>query len=331
METKKIKVKVRVKYNGKNIPLNDLKFKKFKSDELLKDRTVKSYCSIIEALNQDLSCTELYKPKSGIFYWERFCTDKSIDQIIISLHKTYTITKGSELVMRLAPIITCLNVVPNLPANYLAKWISLKQQYSNEHFYKETCQRLDIIPGEKTEKSDVIPDWEEVLSRFNQLSKSKTDPRVKVLCTIYKYGYVLRIASIFLTNFKANNPEFNYLDIESGLWIINHNKVRIQSFTIPKELLVELKLIITTHSTLFSNGWLLPKKNGTVYGKNSGIHQLTPWMSLGLPNCVECRKSFETWHWYKSGCNLDKVEQMSTILDHTKTTAIIHYTPPYNK
>jgi hypothetical protein len=326
----KIKISVRLKDNGVFIPLNEMTFKKFKVDELLKKRTISSYCSIIETLNTQLKETCLFKPKSGLFYWERFCEDKTIDQIIINLHKTYTIRSGSDLNMRIAPIITSLTSVPSLPAKYLAQWVSLKQQFTSVDYYQTACKRLGIIiPSEKEKDNSVIPDWEELLNKFNKLSKSCCDPRLQILSTIYKYGYVLRIASIYLTNFKNNNSNSNYLSLDDGNWIINHNKVRVQRFKIPSSMLEEIKDIISKHPDLFKNGWLLPKKNGVPYAKNSGIHQLTPWMSMKLPNCVQCRKSFETWHWYKSGCDLEKVEQMSTILDHTKTTAIIHYTPPY--
>jgi hypothetical protein len=325
----RIKVHVRLKSNGKEIKLNAIKFKKLKTEELLKDRTVGLYCTLLETLNSKLSKTYLYKPEPRTFYWERFCEDRVIDEIIKNLHSIYTITSGHDLVMRIAPIITCLYNVPNIPADFFAKWVSLKQQYSNDDNYLQLCDKLNIILATKVKVEKDIIEWTDLVEKLSKISISKTDPRFRVLASIYKYGYVLRIGSIYLTNFKQQSESYNHLDLDSGIWTINHGKVRVQSFSVPRELCIELKSIVTEFPDLFQEGWILPKKNGKMYGKNSGISQLTPWITHKLPNCIDCRKSFETWHWYNSGCDLEKVEQMSTILDHTKTTAIVHYTPPY--
>ena len=327
--SKRIKVHVRLKSNGSNIKLNAIKFKKLRSDELLKQRTVDLYCTLMETLNIKLSKTRLYQPDPKTFYWERFCEDQTIDDIFRFLHEIYTISSGDDFTTRLTPIITCLNNVPNLPAICFAKWVSLKQQYRVDENYYKLCERLDITPATKIKVEKDIMDWTDLVEKLRKISTSKTDPRFKVLATIYKYGYVLRINSIYLTNFKHKSSSHNHLDLDTGIWTINHAKVNVQTFSVPRELCIELKSIVTEFPDLFQEGWILPKKNGKMYGKNSGISQLTPWITHKLPNCIDCRKSFETWHWYKSGCDLEKVEQMSTILDHTKTTAIVHYTPPY--
>lgn len=327
----RIKIHIRLKDNGGCCAYKSLSFRKFKSNERLKQRTINSYCSIIDQLNNKLATTCIYQPKTGMFYWEKYCQDQTIDQIVIELHRIYKITNGHDLVMRMAPLVTMINMVPLIPASSLAKWVSLKEQYGTDQGYSTLCQRLKIVSAETMVTAKMIPEWTELLPKLEKISVSKSmDSRLRILATIYKYGYVLRIASIYLTNFKKQHDAHNYLDINTGEWIILHNKVRVQSFSIPNALLTEIKEIVTGNE-VFRNGWLLPKQNGQPYGANSGICQLTPWIKLCLPDCVQCRKSFETWHWYKSGCNLEKVEKMSTILDHTKTTAIVHYTPPYGQ
>jgi hypothetical protein len=329
-----LKIKLNIKLrdpNGKYIPLSELSYRKFKTDDRLKQRTIDSYQSVITQVNCKLNeRTALINGNPRNFYWEAYAKNDVLDAIIHVLHDIYTIRSGSDLVMRMAPILTCLNMIPELPPSNLAKWISLKAQYREMENYKVLCQRLDIKTSTSTTTSTVqqIPDWQELRLKLEVISTSRAaDPRLRVLATIYKYGYVLRIASIYQTSVSDSDSKWNHLDMDHGIWYINHSKVRVQSFEVPTELIEELRPILK--DSVFSNGWLLPKKNGTPYTANTGIAHLTPWSSLDLPDCVKCRKSFETWHWYESGQSIEKVKEMSTILDHTKTTAIVNYTPPY--
>lgn len=327
----RIRVTIRFKQDGINVPLKSLSWKKFKSDERLKQRTIDSYISFIVKLNGRLRDSGMLRTDDlQRFYWELYCRDEVIMKIFHILHEIYTIRKGHDLVMRMAPLLTCLNMISkaDLPAECLAKWISLKDKYSTESEYVALRTELGLERPVKVQREKTIPDWAELSQKLDRIARSKAvDPRLRVLATIYKHGYVLRIASIFGTNFKVDSPEHNYLDLKKGIWHINHSKVRVQEFEIPASLRDELKNLLS--NPVFKKGWLVPKKSGDRYTVNTGINNFTPWSKLSLPDCISCRKSFETWHWYVSGNNAEEVKKMSVILDHTPTTAVVNYTPQY--
>ena len=323
----------------KSIPLSKLSFKKFRSDERLKQRTIDSYCSVVHHINQDIP--SLTKRNKHRFYYGEYCKPEVINTIMCLMHKIYTIRHGNDLSMRIAPLVTMLNMIPEVPASDLATWISLKNDLKEGDFYADIVKTLDCkqVLTPKTVKD--VPEWTALQAKLDKISRSKAlDPRLKVLATIYKYGYVLRIASIYNTKIgsddgKQGMSDHNYLDLEKGVWHINHSKVRVQSFDIPEAMRVELLALVTDGNaprpkqSVFSHGWILPKKNGQPYTANTGIKHLLPWARLSLPDCIQCRKSFETWHWSYSGNDIEETKKMSIILDHNPTTAVIHYVFPY--
>ena len=315
--------------NGKSVALNDIPYGK------LAARTVANYTNIIRNVTRELFSSNILvgTPDLTRFYWEKFGDDAVIRTILKILHTKYTIRNGDELATKMSPIVSCLVLIGDIiPSEYLAKWTSLVAHYRrSEDDYKLLLNELNIIRSVTTTESKPIPDWLTIRQQMHNISVDSTqDARLRVLCTIYKFGYVLRIGSIFRTRIRNDNDTTNFLNLTTCEWIIIKSKRRVQMFKVNSQLCAELTAIIASEDFYFSKGWLLPKANGLSYSESASIASFTPWKSTDLPNNVDCRKSFESWHWYAAGQSAAAVSNMSVILDHRPSTAIIHYTPPYD-
>lgn len=322
--------------DGHYVPLDKLSYMKIDGRARLKSTSIKAYTDAIMKLNvklkeyehlQDLCKTNLY--------WEKYCEDPIMIDIIKILHEMHKIDNSDDICQKVVPIMTCMNMIEGLPATCMAKWLSFKEQLRDETYYVDFCTANAIGMRKKdTSRSERdVPPWETLRARFEKVSTTNgLDYRVRAITAIYKYGYILRPTVLFRTRVfmeTTEDPEYNYLNMETGEWIVNKSKHRIQTFYLPEQLMVELQKIVVKRHPFFAQGWLVAKDNGYPY-KTECMKHVKQWTQLKLPDNVLCRKSFEDWHWYRSGVTMAEAKQMSQVLDHKVLTAVVYYTPAYN-
>lgn len=158
-----------------------------------------------------------------------------------------------------------------------------------------------------------MPRWKDLRNIFTKIAQSHNiDVRLRILATIYRYGYLLQPSVIFKTRLGPNA-----LDLDAGTWHI----IGTHTLQIPLNMTRDLQGIIAGNE-LFSNGWLLPKLDGGQYCDTAGLNALKPWNELKLPNYTTCRESFITW------CKgEDRYDEMKIILDQIPVEQIVTYIP----
>lgn len=161
-----------------------------------------------------------------------------------------------------------------------------------------------------TVKMPDIPKWTDLQKKLKELGTENSNRGT--VARIFSHGYVLRISELFNTNL-INPKSINYLNLETGEWIIRNQKnSRQKKFTIPQELC----------KTINKGTWLLRKTDTTPYSAcNQDLHHLK-WP---LNNNHTMRKSYETWNRHESGRTEEEKNIWHNILGHSLETVQKYY------
>lgn len=338
METKERKLEQNAgTSNGKYVMINTLSFMKLNGN-MMKQSSIRIYKYNIVKLNTALEEQGYLKDSDKhAFYWEKYCDDDMMIVIIRILHEQYNITSAVDLRPRMTPVMTCINMVEDIPATCVAKWVSFKEHLMKDENYDAFCEEHNINQRKKnTSRSErEVPDWKTLRARFHKVSITNgLDYRVRVITAMFKHGYVMRSGALFNTRVFMTSTEdtaHNYLDLATGEWTINETKSnRGQVVKLPDDLMIELRELVNIKHPFFAKGWLIGKNDGEPYTVHS-LPMLKQWRMLKLPDNVLCRKSYETWQWCDSNMNKEEAVKKSLELDHRPSVAIRYYTPKHGK
>lgn len=265
-------------------------------------------------------------PDKEIFYWETLSEESTINKLIELIIVTYQVQDGENLAAKLTPFRSMVFRI-NSSVTAISRWgeaiINARRNY------EQIVRGLGIehITGSKSKlwSDNQIDgsDWVSAYLKLQQTSTDKsTDPRVRVLATIYKYGYVLRIPTIFNTCFKRpldTDRKYHYLDLINRVWTID----RLQ-FKIPDSMAAEL--IELTNEETFRYGWILPQRRGTPYATQASVSSFSSWSKSGLKLTSYYRNIYNVW--LKSKVTESEYLTFQQILSPNPSAGVITYLPP---
>lgn len=275
---------------------------------------------------------QLDLPDKSVFYWEFLSNEDTINQIIKTVLHSYRIKDGNALAAKLSPfrsLVFRLTGADTVDA--LTTWgetiIHVRKHY--ETIVAEYGTK--VIDKVKPIRSIVKGpgNWTNAYKQLHDVSINKSlDNRVRVLATIYKYGYVFRMSMIFRTYIHLGDDEsrstFNHLDLENQSWSIVEDNVQKIEFPIPVRMTRELQAL--TMGGPFNRGWLLPQRRGIPYAIEASISSFSSWTKLGLSNYRNYRRMYNSW--LKENSTEDDYKLFQGILDQHINFDIIRYMPP---
>jgi len=137
-------------------------------------------------------------------------------------------------------------------------------------------------------------DWPSLQKQLHEATLT-SNPRIRVLATIYKYGYILRSTTIFRTYLDdLGSEEYNFLDLERCRWTVINDKGQKLEFHINPSMAHDLRAI-TSSDSVFSGGLLLPQRRGTPYSAEASISSFSSWLKHGLYTYRVYRKLYLEW------------------------------------
>ena len=303
------------------------------------DRTISIYKNRINFIYNSLSDRYPFLKNTDIFFWEFLSQPEIITEAVKKIMEKYTIRSSGNLTSFLNPIKTYINFVPDQDVNIAQITWAKKFQEITVKFdtiLKETVVNEDKIKSLNTKKTAL--DWEVISKKLLEVSNNITiDPRIRMLATIYGYGYVYRIQQIFSTRIvdhplseeELTTGNINKIYLSGCLWYMNKSKTgRKQTIHIVPDMCAKIQKL-AAENLVFSRGYIMPQKSGIPYSDKASMSSLSRWKTEHkLPNNHQMRTAFETWLRTKSGYPVDKVNYWSEVLDHTVKTAILHYVRP---
>lgn len=289
-----------------------------------KERTWINYVSFI---------TRFYKvfnlPDTSLFYWEFLSKAETIKAITKYILNKYHVKDGNALAAKLSPFKSIIfRMTGNETVSALSAWAEVVI-YTRKNFDNIVIEYGDEIKEQKNIKVIPGPDnWLPAREQLHNISiKRNIDSRVRVLATIYKYGYIFRLSTIFRTYIHKGDEmrsNYNYLDLDNQTWIIVDECVDKLIFPIPDMMARELRAIAVGGS--FSRGWLLPQRRGIPYAPEASISSFSSWTKSGLYNYRTYRKLFMCW--LKSHENATNYKIFEGVLEENMSFNQITYIPP---
>jgi len=164
----------------------------------------------------------------------------------------------------------------------------------------------------------VFPNWvTEVLPALDVIIASN-NKICSTIATIFKEGYVFRIAVLFNTMVGPNlgQPGVNYLDLGKKIWSLG--KIKGSK---PVDLLVTDALVASIGQFCTNGAWLIDVPAKDRVNPTLGAYDWSSYTNN------ELRHSFETFNVNTIGRSIDTQNLFHTILGHSRETALQSYVP----
>lgn len=166
--------------------------------------------------------------------------------------------------------------------------------------------------------TDVVSWTDRLLPLLKSASRDdECTPVIRIIASLYAYGYVFRPAQIFSTRVKDDGVS-NFLDLQTGRYEIRDQKSKKKiSFILPPDLLAK----ITPHS---GDVYLLQNSRGDCFSSSRCFgFEYHGWKIRHTSR--DFRKSYDTWLHNESGKSDAERREADRILGHTTTTAKSYY------
>jgi hypothetical protein len=178
--------------------------------------------------------------------------------------------------------------------------------------------RIADIPNPKPEFN--ADPWEITLQKLYDAATNCPNDFGRLVSCIYSHGYVLRVGEIFTTTIKPI-PEYNHLDLDTGVWTISNHKNKARgdrTFKVNEECLIKIRTFVNPKCPfLIHKSTLRPYTVQTL-----AVIELTD-----LPANSQLRNSYEQWNWNASGRTRDqKLHWSINVLGHSEATVQGYYT-----
>lgn len=290
----------------------------------IKDRTWINYINSVTRFY-----TSLGLPDKNVFYWEHLSKPESINQIIAEILHNYHIKDGNALAGKLSPFKSLIyRMDNNVSLDAIQTWSNAIMNCRSN--YGDILKELNVTPVESAPVKVTTDNWETVRDKLHEMSLKKSlDSRVRVLATVYKYGYVFRMSTVFRTYIhnlqEEDRTHYNHLDLYANKWTIVEDGTVKLAFSIPSNMARELLQL--TQGFMFNRGWLLPQRRGTPYAPEASLSSFSSWTKAGLSNYRTYRKIYLAW--LKSNLDEADYEVFIKVLDTSIAFDHIDYTPPY--
>ena len=268
----KIKAKIKLRSSTGTVRFDDI------SPDGSTPKTWQSYIRFITSFYPKLDL-----PDKELFYWEILSQESTIAKLTEIILATYQVKDGDSLAAKLSPFRSVL-FKTNASVVAISRWgetiINARKNFD------QIIADLGIQPIDPPVPDQT--DWSEAYAKLHQVSTdASVDTRVRVLATIYKYGYLISVTTIFGTSIQSTGR--HYLDLVNHRWTI---KFKLQ-FAIPESMATELEQL--TKSDVFRNGWLLPQKRGIPYATQASISSFSGWAKAGLKITSYYRGLYNIW------------------------------------
>jgi hypothetical protein len=274
-------------------------------------------------------------PDKDQFYWEFLSQESTIKEMIGIVLNTYHVKDGNSLAAKLSPFrsvvfrlpmkntLDALTIWGETIINVRKNFISIVYEYGDQikQVKKRQIDERAITKGPGN--------WINAYEQLHNVTINKSiDNRVRVLATIYKYGYVFRMSTIFRTYIHLgdddNRDDYNYLDLDNGTWSITEDGVQKVEFPIPYKMAQELQSL--TMGGSFVRGWVLPQRRGIPYAPEASISSFSSWTKQGLANYRTYRRIYNMW--LKEGILEEEYQLFQGILDNHINFDEIRFMPP---
>ena len=260
-----------------------------------------------------------------MFYWEFLSKPQTIDVIVKEILNRYTIRDGKALAGKLSPFTSILHRLEPVQEDALHSWNETITMCRKN--FDDVLEKHGMTAAAPAAKKD-ISTWPEEREKLHTVSQRKDlDSRVRVLSTIYKYGYVFRMPTIFRTYFdpsKATGREkYNLLDLGKRIWTVKEGNQQM-SFLVNKEMCEELRALMV--GGIFERGWVLPRRNGMPYASEASLSSFSSWSKAGLHSYRVYRKLYTDW--LKAQVEEEEYQLMVNIIDHNMIFETLDYIPP---
>lgn len=191
-------------------------------------------------------------------------------------------------------------------------------------WFTNECATLINLDIRAFAKQWTAKPWSEMMEMCDSIIKNSRSIPARIICTCYKYGYVLRLSEIIMTLLQ-DDGENNFLDIINGVWIIRkHKTVRrngYREFPVSDEFLNELSKYISGEFRT-----LIGKTRDTLYSEGCQYHQ---YFGINGFSNRDIRNSWEEYANTLPDQELRKIHSMN-VLGHSDKTVRIHYQNPHN-
>jgi len=294
-----------------------------------KDRTWINYVNFIIRFYKTLTL-----PDKSLFYWEYLSKQEVIDTIVKEVLTIYHIRDGNALAAKLSPFRSMVFRMDGKESlNAVTVWGETVSN-SRKNFHT-ILNELGIDEDTKhsgpasASAKEPVESWLHAREHLHNVSNRKSiDSRVRVLATIYKYGYIFRMSTIFRTYIhlgdSMNRDDYNFLDLDRCIWSIVDNGVQKLEFRIPKMMSKELKVL--TLGSVFCKGWLVPQRRGAPYAPEASLSSFSSWTNTGMLNYRTYRKLY--LEWLKADVSEEYYRRFVGILDSHVAFELITYIPP---
>jgi integrase len=170
--------------------------------------------------------------------------------------------------------------------------------------------------GLEVEPSTPPPNWSELVTLFDKYRASSESSYItRVLCTLYRHGFVLRPEQIFHTSLVETDQ--NWMDLDGCKYTVRNQKNKQRTtVAVPKALCADLKALIEEGQT-----WLIPRRDGSMY--RAPVQPREYGWPEDLPPCRLSRSSFRTY--LKTLGPEANESYWNRVLGHSQSTAEIYY------
>jgi hypothetical protein len=279
------------------IPYRDIKFRNLRDNTPASDERVKKAISTIDEYNRyrglpigELRISEI---------------NNKPEEVLKFISEKYTPT--------LANIQSRLGLF-----SFACRSAGLDLQYDRLYRLRESPDKIMSLVQVKKEIQKQSPDWvTEVIPALDALIKDRGYSRnARIVSLLFKYGYVMRIKSIFQTRIHGDDGVNNYLDLENGIYYMRKAKSRhtYMSFEINPDLIPVLKSLLNPYSE-----WLLCRDDGQPF---STTYMRLRNTGFDLYDNFTLRKSYET---YNNNKPQKEREYWHIVLNHKPITALKYY------
>jgi hypothetical protein len=181
---------------------------------------------------------------------------------------------------------------------------------TGDETFSQKCAQLSNVELPQTVKVCPVKKWHEIAQILENHIQYNTNNQAKIICTCYKYGYVMKLGEIINTTTKDDGIH-NFLDLDNKKWYIRiHKNVRIGSreFSVSDEFVQEI-------SEYLFGDLLIGKSNGKYYG--GGAPRTLKYYGINDITNADIRNS-----WIQNSANTDDpltIDEVPMIMLYSKS------------
>lgn len=314
---------------GKYVPFHQI------NRGVIKDSTWTNYINLTRKIYPILNIPVEAQSGHENFYWEKLSEQANIDKILKYMLNNYSIKNGQALATKISPFRAIMmrinHIVPHQSTEIWTETvIQCRKKFDN------ILAEFGAKAYKPKENKDRPIFWSDAYEQLRGIVENENiDPRIRILASIYSYGYIFRMSIVFRT--QIHDGDENYLipsddknpakishviDLKREVWRINMPDTG--ELKINPKMIAEIKSIMGDLK-IFEKGWILPKKNGTPYSADASLSSFSSWSKAGLYSYRLYKKLY--LNWISENFSNEIFTIVQSIIDHRNTNDINYMLP----